>query len=224
MLSALCWLAVVQKTRQVIVFLIGTNTETFADKVKGSNNKCGVVWWHQRTCSDMLWCVAHISKIHVIFFIYVYLCQVHCSYAILGHDCCWKTDPKIDDDLCVRRRAKWFSAHVLYQVPFSCLSSTWEMYSMHPGYCSQIYVTSQKPLLAAICDCFYQAEWVIYCMHFGRMSSCNNVFWGRDLSQHVYDLWAVKHQTLRPGLHYSTQCPLCVRKSQPLLRHCHWVG
>lgn len=147
------------------------------------------------TSEDMFWCVAHISKIHVKFFIYVYLCQVHCSYAILGHDCCWKMDPKIDD-LCVRRRAKWFSAHVLYQVPFSCLSSTWEMYSMHPGYCSQIYVTSQKPLLAAICDCFYQAEWVIYCMHFGRMSSCNNVFWGRDLSQHVYDLWAVKHQTL----------------------------
>lgn len=136
-ISAVCNLKVVtcclycvgrQKTRQVIVLLISTNTEIFADKLKGSNDKCGVVWWHQRTCSYVVWCcmwekvlkVAHISKIQVEY--YIYLCQFHFGAWLL-----LKNGPK--------NRA-WFVCEEASQVifssclPFSCLSSTWEMYSM----------------------------------------------------------------------------------------------
>lgn len=119
----------------------------------------------------------------------------------------------------VRTWAKWFSGFIF------CFYATWDMFcSWMPCVCSHIFVILLEPfslnwlLSGRLC----WAVWETHCVHFGTISNCNNVFWGRDLSLHVHELWAAKQQTLRPELHYRTQCPLCVRK-QPAAKELCWV-
>lgn len=148
------------------------------------------------------------------------------SKRYLWHDCmnaAWKVDHKIDFDMWARTRAKWFPAHSgchFFFLSFFFAVTPHERRticsSMHPAFGSRFMWLYENQHWLPSVIVFYQAVWVIQCMHFGRISNHNNVFWGRDLSLHVYELWAVKQQTLRPGLHYRTQCPLCVRNSQPL--------
>lgn len=123
----------------------------------------------------------------------------HCSLAALVR----MVDRMINFDTWVGTWAKRF--HLVSGFGFILHSTTWEMCStlFHIFcFCSQIYVISQEPVLLS----FYQAECVIYCMHSGRICNRNNVFGGQDLSLGVVSCT----QTLRPGLHYRTQCPLCV--------------
>lgn len=104
-----------------------------------------------------------------------------------GHECYWRIDR--------------FLPHGKYTL----------CNSMHPGFAVRFM-------------CLYEShDWLPSLIVLFQLNGC--ALWKniqlkqcllRQRSKPIYELWAAKQQTLRPRLHYRTQCPLCVRNNHPL--------
>lgn len=111
----------------------------------------------------------------------------------LGHDCMIAAGKFTTKYILICGWAKWFPVHSWFHFfAFTPHGRCTLCSFMHPGFAPRFVWLYKKPQLAPVCDYFYQAVWVTCGVHFGRISNCNNVFWGRDLSLHVYELRAVK--------------------------------